>query len=289
MAYSLGMLQSHEGEMNTLLQRISDSFKLKKIEEFNAETVLKRNINKDVFVGFVGELVGLCLKSKNILKSAASEIDDLKSEQLRNQNQLIKVQEQLLQKKDDNIKSVGTSVKQELKSWSEVVKQSGGATISAKAVMEAVRSSSIEDMKNRCLMIFGEEEEEEKEREYDRVTTNDIVETLFEHINEKPLVLAAYRVGAKQDDKPRPIRVQLNSSDIVHVILRKAKKLKNIEVYRNTYLAPDRNKEERIKHKRLVDEMKKMIGQDTGKHFFIRDEKICSLEKTQSLSETSAH
>ena len=124
MKYSLEMVHKVEQDMDAALQRIRDALKLKNIEELTQGSVMKRTVNKDVLAGFVEELVGLCLKSKEVFRSTASQIDQLKSDQFVNQKLLLSAQEELIQKKDKQIESVEASVKNELKTWSNVVKQS---------------------------------------------------------------------------------------------------------------------------------------------------------------------
>ena len=47
---------------------------------------------------------------------------------------------------------------------------------------------------------------------------------------------------------------------------------------------PDRTKEDRLAHTKLVKEMKQMIEKDPNKHYFIRNKKICSVDKSLSSS-----
>ena len=45
---------------------------------------------------------------------------------------------------------------------------------------------------------------------------------------------------------------------------------------------PDRTKENQLAHNKLVKEMKQMIERDPCKHYFIRQRKICSVDKDLS-------
>jgi hypothetical protein len=66
-------------------------------------------------------------------------------------------------------------------------------------------------------------------------------------------------------------------------VLSKAKLLKTLgddfKQWRNVYLAPDRNREERLVHKKLVAEMKQRITTEPNKHHFIRGGVIISVER----------
>ena len=93
-----------------------------------------------------------------------------------------------------------------------------------------------------------------------------------------------YRMGKKEPGKIRPIKAEFTSSGDVQFILAHARKLRTSEM-KDVYLAPDRTKEERTEHSKLVKRMKEMIANDSSKHFFIRNNKISSVDKNTILSE----
>ena len=56
-------------------------------------------------------------------------------------------------------------------------------------------------------------------------------------------------------------------------------KLKANSELKSVYLSPDRTKEQRSAHGKLVNQMKEMIARDCSKHYFIRDNKINCVDK----------
>jgi hypothetical protein len=83
-----------------------------------------------------------------------------------------------------------------------------------------------------------------------------------------------YRMGRKKPGKIRPVKVEFTNARDVESALTHARKLKDNSLSM-VYLGPDRTKEERLAHNKLVKEMKQMIGKDPNKHHFICNKKIC--------------
>ena len=88
-----------------------------------------------------------------------------------------------------------------------------------------------------------------------------------------------YRLGKKAPDKIRPIKVEFKSSSDVDVILKNAYKLKANSELKSVYFSPDRTKEQRSAHGKLVNQMKEMIARDNSIHYFIRDNKVNCVDK----------
>ena len=89
----------------------------------------------------------------------------------------------------------------------------------------------------------------------------------------EPNIVSVVRFGAVAT------KVILKSAHDARQILQNAKKLKKCDKRRSVYLAPDRTREEREEHSKLVSEMKKMIEKDPNKYFYIRNSKICSTDR----------
>ena len=112
----------------------------------------------------------------------------------------------------------------------------------------------------------------------------------------KPEILTSTRVGTQKSlenassRKPRPIKVTLASPEAVKFLLNKARKLRRTkyEHWKCVYLAPDRSREERFAHTKLVAELKKKIGEDSSKYHCIRDGKIISVDKELSTIDTDS-
>ena len=95
----------------------------------------------------------------------------------------------------------------------------------------------------------------------------------------KPAIVDIYRLGERVADKIRPIKVELKSSSDVDIILRGAYKLRKLGDLKSVYVSPDRTKEQRATHSKLVLKMKEMIKKDSSKHYFIKDSKVNCVDK----------
>ena len=86
-------------------------------------------------------------------------------------------------------------------------------------------------------------------------------------------------IGWKKGTHCRPVKVKLSSQDSVNTVLRNSRKLKGVGKFGAVFLAPDRSVEERIIHRKLVEELKSKIKTEPSKYHYIRDQKIYSVEK----------
>ena len=79
----------------------------------------------------------------------------------------------------------------------------------------------------------------------------------------KPKIIEMCRLGKlREDNKPRPIRVKLESRNMRYKILSHAYRLKNHPRFKNIYLKPDLTKNERILQKELWLDMKRKISEE---------------------------
>ena len=127
-------------------------------------------------------------------------------------------------------------------------------------------------------MFYGFEETT-KDEDNAAIAVRDIYVKGMKVPNPKNMI-DAYRVGKKEAGKTRPVRVEFAYPGDVKFALMSAHKLK--AVYPAVYLGPDRSKSERQAHNKLVTQMKELIKQDPNKHYYIRDNKICHIDKTLS-------
>ena len=128
----------------------------------------------------------------------------------------------------------------------------------------------------------------EKEKEADFEVTKTVKDMFDEaDIFPVPQTGEVYRISKKEQGKNRPIKVELGSATDVDFVLGRARNLKDSDNFKHVYLGPDRTKENQLAHNKLVKEMKQMIGRDPSKHYFIRQRKICSVDKNLS-SQTPA-
>ena len=131
-------------------------------------------------------------------------------------------------------------------------------------------------------MIFGAGEEFSCKGE--KLSDRDLVDDVMESLNNiipRPVVENCRRVGVKRSDGAgRPIKVTLQSPDVVQQVLRKSNSLKSILIpgysfmFNKLYLSPDRTEEERKKRQKLVKEMKDKIKEDPSKKYYIKNNTV---------------
>ena len=222
---------------------------------------------------FLFQVVNCSIDCIKLMKSGCLEVDALKSESKNAIKELAEVQSELLQSKRDQIEyfqnGVQSTIKTELKSYSEAVKKSKNEQVTLKKIKTVVKDI-VED-RSRNIMMFGLEETERENLDYK-------VRDIFEELKEKPL-FRAERVGRKtSEDSGRPVKVSMESSLIVSDILKKSKDLKQ-SVFSHVFLKPDRTLEQRLKHKEIAAELKKSIQEAPGNHHFIKNGEVCHQEK----------
>ena len=164
------------------------------------------------------------------------------------------------------------------------------------SVHKAVRSAVQENVRSNNFIIYGAEEEEPDEYGNRHENVADIASDLFNEIGAfpKPQVLTVTRVGYQKADgnisssRARPIKVTLACPEAVKFVLSKASKLKRntFDHWKCVYLAPDRSKDERAAHSKLVAELKQKISENSSKYYYIRDGKIISVDKALSTAGT---
>lgn len=199
-------------------------------------------------------------------------ISKLRDEKISDQAVIIDLQGKLIEKKDDEIKSVKSTVKCEMKSYSSAVRKTCAEALAPKKIKTAIRKAADEKDRAKNLIIHGMKEEEEEVLECE-------VNKILEHLNEKPRISSCCRVGITTTDRVRPVRFTLSSSDLVQQILKKSKLLKDVVGLNTTYICPDRSFEDRLIHKKLVEELKQKRTKEPNKVHHIRNNKIVSTDK----------
>ena len=269
-------------EIDEFENGVYDQFQCE-VKDLTREKIDATKLNKARLSDWVFHFAEMYRKYK--ILSTASKIEDLTSQVQKGQEKIIELQGELIRSKDQQLACVRATVKEELasvqsavqteirSSWSEVVAKSSGQGItSAAKIKEAVKSAVAEDDKSKNFMIFSKEE----------VSNEDVPTTvagILQDLNVKPRVVECTRVGPFEQGKSRPIKVKLCSYDAVFNVLRNAKLLKNSCSNRATFIGPDRSKEERAEHKKLVGKMKTMMQDEPGKYHFIRRGVIRSVTK----------
>ena len=227
-------------------------------------------------------------KQSVLIRGMLSTASELKDEVIESQRSVVKLQEQLLESKDEQLQALQTavtssvheSVKAEFKSYSSAVEkgtvQSQSVTPLTSATLKWVVKEVVEEEdRSRNIMVFGLVEETDE-------LLGAKVSDVFQTVGEKPRPVEVCRVGTKDADKPkraRPVKVTLSSSVTVSHILSKSRNLRYSEKYKTVFLSADRSFDQRSKHRLLVSELKKKADDEPERKHFIRNDKVCSVDK----------
>ena len=223
-------------------------------------------------------------RSKEILCSAAVCVEGLKQEQIQNQKTLLKLQDDLLRSKTDQVEAVQKTVETEMRSFSDVVKHGcEGKAASTQVIKAAVKSAVLEDGQKRSVMVFGLGEGPD---ESVRRKVEDMLSVSCG--TDKPSVSDCYRVGEVKEGAERPIKVLLNSSETAARVLRNARVLRGSTRFKKVYVSPDRSREEREQRRTLVAQIKEKISSEPGQYHYIKNGTVCSREKQQPPSSHSS-
>ena len=267
-------LHAFEEKLKNTIAGVLSEVKVSNLSGLNEAALMK--LHKGPLSNIIISLVNVFGENVSTCKSAAEKIDELKSEQIKLQQRLISLQ-------DNQIDSVRTTVKSELstglKSWSEVVKknttqvQNSFVTSTKESVKQVLKKVSEEERRSANLMIYGL-----PERDGENIVKS--VEEIYGSMNvQAPKeAIDCYRIGKKEDGKVRPIRLECQTRMEVDFALVHSRKLKYSAKHAEVYLAPDRTKEQRLEHSLLVKKMKDLISKDATKHYFIRNNKVCSAD-----------
>ena len=244
-----------------------------------------RKTSKEVLGEWLSNADDLVDEYETVFQHLLSIVDKTKSELIVAQKKVVNLQEELLEKKNEELQSlksnvesaVQSTVKDEIRSFSEVLKSAPKNTdLSEEKVKTAVRDVICEDDRRRNLIFHGLKEEN-NEKLSDKVS--DILEELG---GIKPHVEVC-RIGKlNSGEASRPVKAVFSNRSTAQVFLTKAKHLRQSERYKTVYISPDRSPEERETHKQLVLLLKNKRDTDRESHHFIRDGKICSVPKTDN-------
>ena len=191
----------------------------------------------------------------------------MQEEKIADQKEVIEPQKKLISKKDEELGLVSKTVEDGLKSYSSVLQQSCTTALSPNNIATAVKKIAKEDDRSKEVVIFGVDEETGECPAYK-------VAGIQEQLEEKPLISGCRRIGQRVTGATRPLNFSVKSTDIVHQILRKAKRLKDIDGFRTVNISPNRTLDERINRKKLVVELKKRRSEYPNSRYFIRKGEI---------------
>ena len=225
-------------------------------------------------------------RQQHYIKFLENQAQHLKSDVIAHQGNVLELQKDLLAAKDQQLNdlrasvvtSVEDTVKAEFQSYSDIVKQSSssaaGTLLDQKTLKTVVKDVVAEEDRSRNLMIFGLTEETEEQ-------LHDKVSNVLLELGEKPKIEVC-RIGVEKSGTKqfaRPVKVSVSSPTIVQQVLSKARKLRNSEQYGHVFISPDRTAEQRAEQKKLVQERKKKATDEPNKRHFIKEGKVCSVDK----------
>ena len=124
------------------------------------------------------------------------------------------------------------------------------------------------------MVMFNVEEQKEEDpsENYDADTALDIMNSAgLDAVEEE---YTTERIGPLDKDKNRPLKVKFDFKSTAFSLLAKAKNLKDNEEYGQVFIVPDRSREERIEHRKLVEQLKLIRTQNPEKRCYIWNKAI---------------
>ena len=100
------------------------------------------------------------------------------------------------------------------------------------------------------------------------------VADVFSQLGEKPLFSIPCRVGKPVSGSMRPVKVSFPSASVVPLLLSKSSKLRQSDVFKNTFISPDRSREERLARRTLIQELRQKRKDEPDSKFLIKSGKV---------------
>ena len=232
--------------------KLSKSSSLSCVNEENL-----RKADKEDLSNLILSLVDVTENGLNILKSAAVTMEQLRSEKLSNQDSIIKLQNELVQKQEQ-LTLTGTNSNSNEQQRSNI--------------KSAIKSVVQETERQQQVILFGVSEDDPHLAD----TVKEIVRCVAAPANST--VRDYCRIGVPASGKTRPVKVSFGCKDDAQAIIRGAKNLRTSEKYKKVFIAPNRTSEERIKRRKLVQLLREKKTKEPEKHHFIYRDAVCSRE-----------
>ena len=236
----------------------------------------KPQIKKDKLIRWL-ETVCFILDSNAVpLLQAGNEVikrvTELREQKIEDQQKIIKLQQTVIDKSNENFQSVQNTVQEELKSYSSVLTKSCSNAFSSKKLEAVIKKVSVTEEMSKNAIVYGL-----VETEHEALLKK--VEDVLKEIGEKPKLTSCSRVGVKRDNAIRPVKITLTSINHVNQILRNAKLLHTKTGYTGIYICPDRTAEQRKADKRLWEQLKAKRNLEPEKDHRILNGRIVSSER----------
>ncbi len=268
---------------NSILTEMCVDTGVHNFNDLTRSNLNKRSVTKERLCEWIETLCYTLNKFASAhLQMAVERIDNIiiNSDLLKEQQKVIDLQTQLLEKREDEIKLLKESVQKEvktvqgvveseMKSYSAALSKTCASALAPRKICAAVKTVADRDDRSRNLIVYGLNETDEEQLE------SKIAEVLHE-INEKPVLKDCCRVGLKKPGSQRPAKFTLTSADMANQVLRKTKTLRTKEGYKSVYISPDRTAEERRAFRKLREELLARRKSEPNKVHVIRNKKIVS-------------
>ena len=229
---------------------------------------------KDTLSVMILSLVDVAENSLKVLRSAAKDMETLRSDQISSQERIMKLQEKLICKHEE-LKSVQFDSK--------------SGPQQGEKVEAIVKSVVDESERQRQVVLFGVPEE----------NCSDLGSTIDDVLKDacgpdKPRVKDFCRVGAPKPGKIRPVKVCFDSQEDVQTTIGRAKHLKNSKKYEKVFIAPDRSPAERARRRLLVQQLREKKEREPKMHHYIsrgevRSTELCPETETASNPRHDLH
>ena len=150
--------------------------------------------------------------STPLLSYAARDVKTLKDEKIDDQKKIIELQDKLINKKEEELQSMKTTVKSELQSYSSALQKSCVNALEPQKIAAAV-AKTVTDKEDRSgnIVVFGVPEE-----------VNEVVESkvteLLGHLDQKPKVTRCDRIGQLPGLSNSVFRIQARSTRFFAVL-----------------------------------------------------------------------
>ena len=193
---------------------------------------------------------------------------------MESQDSLIKLQCQLLEKRDKEISAVQSTAEQEIKSFSSVLQKGCDVALAPKRVRQAIVVATEDRMSNVIVHgLFDDPDEDSMDLERD-------IKLLFEDLGGLSLtgISGMNRLGKYKEGYNRPVKLRLCGREFRDQILSRKKSLKDSVSHKDIYISPDRSPEEREERRNLVAQLKERKEAEPGKTFGIRGGKVSELQ-----------
>ena len=142
MSYTPGCLNDVMKSMEKCFAAVFKSTKCKQLSDIKESALMKPDVYKRDLASAVVNLVGVLDLIQNVLPSAGTKMEELQSELIASQKSEINLQKELISSRSGQLEEVQSTVKNEIKTFSDIVKDGCKASVVTKeTIHHAVKHS----------------------------------------------------------------------------------------------------------------------------------------------------